>query len=133
MHLFHYNAYLCLNQHRILCVFVGSNESTSGLGVGFGGTSEPNNAPQQGGAERLTAGGRVRVWHVLGGCQSGSEDGKTGGEQAKGAVRADAGHLRVRHQHDRGQRSETVRVSDLQKAAADRSQVRGLNRFRDGQ
>lgn len=102
------------------------------MGVGFGGASEPDNAPQQGGAERLTTGGRVRVRHVLGGRQPRPEDGQTGGKQAKGAVRANASHLRVRNQHDRGQRSKTVRVSDLQKTAADGSQVRGFNRFRDG-
>jgi len=73
------------------------------------------------------------VRHVLGGRQPRPEDGQTGGKQAKGAVRANASYLRVRHQYDRGQRSKTVRVSDLQKTAADRSQVRGFNRFRDGQ
>jgi len=73
------------------------------------------------------------VRHVLGGRQPRPKDGQTGGKQAKGAVRANASHLRVCHQHDRRQRSKTVRVSDLQKTTADGSQVRGFNRFRDGQ
>lgn len=117
----------CCNSTPNSSRFVGSNEGSSGLGVGFGGASEPNNTPQQGGAERLATGGRVRVRHVLGGRQPGPEDGQTGGEQAEGAVRANASHLRVCHQHHRGQRSEVVRVSDLQKTAEDGSQVRGLN------
>jgi len=51
MHSFYSNAYLCFNPHGILHVFVGSNKSTSGVGVGFSGASEPDNSPQQGGAE----------------------------------------------------------------------------------
>jgi len=48
------------------------------------------------------------VRHVLGRRQPGPEDGQTGGEQAKGALRANASHLRVRYQHHCWQRSEVV-------------------------
>lgn len=70
---------------------------------------------------------------VFGRGQSRPENGQARGEQTEGAVRTDAGDLRVRHQHDRGQGSETVRVSDLQETAEDGSEIRGLDRFRDGQ
>lgn len=43
--------YLRFNPRRVFNFFVGSNESTSGLGVGFGGASEPDNAAQQRGVE----------------------------------------------------------------------------------
>lgn len=71
--------------------------------------------------------------HVPGGRELGPENGQARGEQAEGAVRADAGHLRVRHQHHRGQGPEALRVPHIQETAADGSEIRGLDRFRDGQ
>lgn len=78
-------------------MLLGSNKGTPGLGAGLGGATESDHAAQQGGAKRLAAGGRVRRWYVPGGRQSGPEDGKARGEQAKGTIRTDAGHLRVCH------------------------------------
>lgn len=111
----------------------GSDASAPGLGFRLGSASKPDHAPQQGRVERFTARGGVRMRNVFGRREPGPEDGQAGGEQAESALRTDAGHLRVRHQHDRGQRPKTLRVSNLQEAAADGPQVRGLDRLRDGQ
>lgn len=113
--------------------FAGSDEGAPGLGARLGSATESDHAAQQGGAERLAAGGRVRGRNVPGRCQPGPEDGQARGEQAEGAVRTDAGHLRVRHQHDGGQGPEALRVPDLPEAATNRPQVRRFHRFRDGQ
>lgn len=115
------------------CRCAGSDQGASGLGPGFGGAPEPDNATQQRGVGRFAAGRSLRLWDVPGGCQPGQENREAGGEQTQGALRTDAGHIRVRHQHDGGQGPETVRVSDLQETSEDGSQVRGIDRFRDGQ
>lgn len=114
-------------------LFPGSHESAQGLGTGLGSPPKPDNAPQQRRAERLAAGRRLRVRHVLGGRQPGPENGQAGGKQAEGALRTDAGDLHFRHQHHGGQGPETLRVSHLQETAEDGPEVRGFDRFRDGQ
>lgn len=51
--------------------------------------------------------------------------------KAESFVRANACHLHLRHKHDRWKRSKVIRVSYLQKASENWSQVRGLDWLRN--
>ncbi len=68
---------------------------------------------------------------LFGGRKFGPQNGQTGGIPPEGFVRADARHLHLRHQHDRGQGFEVVRVPDLSKACPHRYQLHRVHRLRE--